>query len=99
MLPRACLCDGYHFARAIRSDVRPRPEGRLWQCFDGGLRVALSEQLQQTGAFRDPARPRLIELRKSVVGHWMKIAETLDAQGEIALATDVRYSRSICRQC
>jgi hypothetical protein len=53
--------------------------------------MTIAKQLQQTGAFRDPMRTRLIETRKELVGHWIRIAETLDAQGEIELAGDVRY--------
>lgn len=53
--------------------------------------TAIAKQLSETGAFRDPARARLIETRKAVVEHWMQIADTLDAQGEIPLAGDVRH--------
>jgi hypothetical protein len=49
------------------------------------------KQLYETGTFRDPARPLLVETRRTIVKHWMTIADTLDAQGEITLAGDVRY--------
>jgi hypothetical protein len=49
------------------------------------------QQLYRTGGFHDPGRPRLAETREAVVGHWLRIAETLDAQGEIVLARDARY--------
>src|SRR4030088_1436832 len=52
---------------------------------------ALAEELQQTGAFRDPARPRLVETRNAVVNQWMKIADALDIQREVVLSGDVRY--------
>lgn len=58
------------------------------------LRSTMTEivkQLHETGAFRDPARPRLIETRKAIVKHWMTIADALDARGETALADDVRH--------
>jgi hypothetical protein len=53
--------------------------------------TAIAKQLQQTGVFRDPMRARLRETRKALVGHWMGIANMLDAQGETTLAGDVRY--------
>lgn len=38
-----------------------------------------------------PAQEKLLRTRESVVSYWHKIAELLDAQGEIELAGDVRY--------
>jgi hypothetical protein len=53
--------------------------------------MAIAQELSQTGAVRDPAHGKLIATRKEVVANWMKAADMLDAQGEIALAGDVRY--------
>jgi type IV secretion system T-DNA border endonuclease VirD2 len=50
----------------------------------------IARELHATGTHRDPARPRLIETRRTVVKHWMTIADALDAQGAIVLAGDVR---------
>ena len=51
----------------------------------------IANKLAQTGTIRDPARTKLIETRKAVVASWMKTADVLDAQGEVALAGEVRY--------
>ena len=52
---------------------------------------SIATELSATGAIRDPARGKLLETRKGVVTGWMGIAATLDAQGEIVLAGEVRY--------
>jgi hypothetical protein len=51
-------------------------------------------EISQTGTIRDPAHGKLLETRKAVVAGWMGLAATLDAQGEIVLAGDVRYFAS-----
>lgn len=51
----------------------------------------VATELAKTGHFSEPARARLAETRKAVVANWMKIADTLDRQGEVVLAGDVRY--------
>ena len=51
----------------------------------------IAKELSATGTIRDPARGKLLETRKAVVTGWLGIAATLDAQGEIVLAGDVRY--------
>lgn len=54
--------------------------------------TAIAVELAKYGRFSEPAaRARLVETRKAVVANWMKIAETLDRQGEVVLAGDVRY--------
>jgi hypothetical protein len=53
--------------------------------------MVIAQELSQTGAVRDPAHVKLVTTRKEVVANWMKAADMLDAQGEIALAGDVRY--------
>lgn len=53
---------------------------------------AIAAELAKNGRFSEPAaRAKLVETRKTVVASWMKIAETLDRQGEVVLAGDVRY--------
>jgi len=53
---------------------------------------AIAAELARNGEFSEPAaRAKLIETRKAVVANWTKIAETLDRQGEVVLAGDVRY--------
>jgi hypothetical protein len=39
---------------------------------------------------RDPAHDKLIQTRKTLVGHWMTAADILDKQGEITLARGAR---------
>jgi hypothetical protein len=48
-------------------------------------------ELSTTGTVRDPAHAKLQETRSAVMAGWMRIAETLEHQGEIVLAGDVRY--------
>lgn len=55
---------------------------------------SVASELHETGTIRDPARPKLVATRKSVVDGWMGIAARLDAQGEVVLAGDVRYFAS-----
>ena len=52
---------------------------------------AIAKELSRTGTIRDPAHGRLEETRKRVEAGWMNVAATLDAQGEISLAGDVRW--------
>ena len=51
----------------------------------------IAKELSQTGTIRDPARSKLIETRTAVIANWMQTADVLEAQGEVALASDVRY--------
>jgi len=53
--------------------------------------TTIATELAKNGRFSEPARARLVETRKAVVANWMKIADTLDRQGEVVLAGDVRY--------
>jgi hypothetical protein len=50
----------------------------------------IAKQLMLTGSFHDPARAKLLEIRKSVVNGWLDIADALDLQRETILAGDVR---------
>ncbi len=54
--------------------------------------TSIATELMTNGRFNEPAvRAKLAEARKAVVANWMKIADTLDRQGEVVLAGDVRY--------
>ena len=54
--------------------------------------TAIATELMTNGRFSEPtARAKLADTRKTVVANWMKIADTLDRQGEVVLAGDVRY--------
>jgi hypothetical protein len=53
--------------------------------------TAIATDLAKGGRFSDPGRAKLVETRNAVVANWMKIADTLDRQGEVILAGDVRY--------
>ena len=55
---------------------------------------SIARELSTTGTVHDPAREKLHETRKAVVTGWMGIADTLDSQGEMVLAGDVRYFAS-----
>jgi hypothetical protein len=89
-------------ANATPRFVRGRNKRKAkWDAFQAelhGTSTALLErvndianELAQTGTIRDPARAKLIETRKAIIGSWMKTADALDAQGEVVLAGDVRY--------
>jgi hypothetical protein len=52
---------------------------------------SIASELSKTRTVRDPAHAKLEETRKAVVAGWMRVADTLDAQGEIVLGGDVRY--------
>ena len=51
----------------------------------------IASELAKNGRFSEPARAKLVDTRKAVVANWMSIADTLDRQGEVNLAGDVRY--------
>lgn len=51
----------------------------------------IATELAKNGRFSEPAHARLVETRKAVVANWLKVADTLDSQGEVILAGDVRY--------
>jgi hypothetical protein len=51
----------------------------------------IATKLAKNGRSSEHARAKLIETRKAVVANSMKIADTLDRQGEMILAGDVRY--------
>jgi hypothetical protein len=51
----------------------------------------IATELAKNGGFSEPARARLVETRNAVVANWLTIADTLDHQGEVVLAGNVRY--------
>ena len=51
----------------------------------------IATELAKNGSFSESARAKLVETRKALVANWMNIANTLDRQGEVVLAGDVRY--------
>ena len=53
--------------------------------------TAIAEQLSLTGLLGDPSRSKLLETRAAVLCAWRNIADTLDRQGEVVLAGDVRH--------
>jgi hypothetical protein len=53
--------------------------------------TTIATELAKNGSFSEPARVRLAMTRTAVIANWMKLAETLDRQGEVILAGDVRY--------
>jgi hypothetical protein len=52
--------------------------------------VEIAQEIIRTGSVTDPTRERLLATRKALLGHWAHVADTLDLQGEIELAGDVR---------
>jgi len=52
---------------------------------------SIATELSETGTVADPARATLVRTRKAVLAGWEGVAATLDAQGQIELAGDVRY--------
>jgi hypothetical protein len=52
---------------------------------------AVIRELASTKTIHDPAQRGMVETRKVLLQSWMEVAATLDAQGEMVLAGDVRY--------
>ncbi len=85
-------------SRAARGQTKGATRDAIYRTRGRGSSYALREEVQdiakelsRTGTIRDPAHGRLEETRKGVVTGWMNVAATLDAQGEICLAGDVRW--------
>jgi type IV secretory pathway VirD2 relaxase len=90
------------FANATPRVIRGRNKGKA---LDGTFRAQrrgkssatrakvsrIATELPKNGHFSEPARAKLVETRKAVVANWLKVADTLDRQGEVILAGDVRY--------
>jgi hypothetical protein len=84
--------------RAVRGQSQQAPRDAAFRAKRRGSSHAMrrevesiAREISQSGTIRDPAHGKLLETRKAVVAGWMGIAATLDAQGEIVLAGDVRY--------
>lgn len=84
--------------RVVRGRNRGKTPDAIYRAQQRGESRALRErvtsvaqELARTRTVRDPGRDRLVNSRKALIAGWTKIAETLDAQGEIGLAGDVRY--------
>jgi len=86
--------------RAVRGRTKVFTRDRVYRTPPSRSRAlrervrGVAMELNGTGTIRDPARPRLVATRKSIVDGWMAVAAQLDAQGEIVLAGDVRYFAS-----
>ena len=52
---------------------------------------SIARELAKTRRIHDPGHAKLAETRKAVVASWMGVAASLDRQGEISLASDVRH--------
>ena len=84
-------------SRSVRGETKRALRDAAYRAIRGGRSESIRVKAQSiatelsAGAIRDPARGKLLETRKAVVTGWMGIAATLDAQGEIILAGDVRY--------
>ena len=89
--------------RAVRGEIKRGERDAFYRTRRRGHSEALrgrigsiASELASTRAIRDPARARLIETRKALVAGWMGVASTLEAQGESALARDVRsFARTL----
>jgi hypothetical protein len=75
-----------------RGKARKR-DGRYGRRGNDAMRkqvVKIAQEIRRTGSVTDPAREELLATRKALLGHWARVADTLDLQGEIELACDVR---------
>ena len=86
--------------RAVRGQSKRADKATVFWAHRRGSHVvrerikSIASELSTTGTVQDPAREKLHETRMAVVTGWMGIADTLDTQGEIVLAGDVRYFAS-----
>ena len=53
--------------------------------------IDVAQHLSRNDSFREPVHNKLVETRRELVMGWLGIADTLNQQGETALATEVRY--------
>jgi hypothetical protein len=79
--------------RALRGENKRKPQDAILRALKHGDSTAFRErvlsvasELARKGVVRDPARAKLIETRRAILSKWLSVAETLDAQGEVALA-------------
>ena len=83
--------------RAIRGNTKRGTKDTIYRAQRRGASSAVLQraknvfrQLSETGTVRDQARERLVETRKQLMANWATAAEILEAQGETALAGEVR---------
>ena len=83
--------------RVVRGRSKGKTRDTIYRAQHHGISTAVhrratdvAKQLATTGEYHDPLRSNLVETRKAVVSNWLRVAEALDQQGEIALAADVR---------
>jgi hypothetical protein len=84
--------------RVVRSRNKEKVLDGIYRAHLHGKSTLIRERVKdvvtavfQHGSYRDPARDRLVETRKSIVAGWLGIAETLERQGETTLGGDVRH--------
>jgi hypothetical protein len=84
-------------SRAVRGRNKRKRQDRLYRTRQHGTSTVIREQvesiareLKKTGSIRDSARIRLVQTRKALLAYWATIADSLDAQGEVLLAGEVR---------
>jgi hypothetical protein len=53
--------------------------------------TSVAQELARTRTISDPAQSKVTETRRNVTASWVRVAEALEAQGEIALGGDVRH--------
>ncbi|MDB6100567.1 MAG: Relaxase/mobilization nuclease family protein [Gammaproteobacteria bacterium] len=84
-------------SRTVRGRNKGRRQDRLYRIRQHGTSTVIREQvesiaaeLKKTGLIPDAARIRLVHTRQALLAHWATVADLLEAQGEIALADEVR---------
>ena len=91
--------------RAVRGRNKGKTRDAIYRAQQRGASTAVrhrvtdvARKLMQTGSFHDPARARLLETRKAILHGWLNVADSLDIQGEVILASEVRqFARHLPR--
>jgi len=83
--------------RFVRGQIKRKNADKLLRAQRRGRSRVILERVKSVVVdlydgkdMRDPAREKLIQTRKAVVGQWTTAADILDKQGETALAREVR---------
>jgi hypothetical protein len=83
--------------RAIRGRNKRSNIDKMLRAEEYGQPRVLRERVESVvkdyhagGGFHEPAREKLTETRKAIVGQWTTAADILDKQGETTLAREVR---------
>jgi Relaxase/Mobilisation nuclease domain len=84
--PRAARGQGKRATRAAAYQTRHHGRSHAFRAEV----ESIARELSKTGSVRDPAHNKLAETRKAVVAGWKALADALNAQGEIVLASEVR---------